>query len=331
MNTETASTIEHRPESTVEPDGATPNGVAAVETPKQYFATIAPGPDRCLPLDFVNAVSALEGTLNMPVWLLVLRPGLQELMIEGKVVESFLQAKASIPVESRVALLIDSPGGQARAAYRIADLFRRRCGGFTAVVPRYAKSAATLVCLGADNIILGSDAELGPLDVQIFDADYEGIRSGLDEVQSLDRLHSSALQAVDQCVLAWTVRSGKKLDTLLPLACSFVASMMRPLFEKIDTVNYTQRSRLLREAEEYAIRLLQPQYRQDEAEEIARALVEQYPDHSFVIDEREACEIGLRITSPTAEQDQIFDLMRPHLRRLTAVGRIEEVANETQP
>jgi ClpP class serine protease len=33
-------------------------------------------------------------------------------------------------------------------------LLKRHCGGFVAVVPRYAKSAATLLALGADEIIL---------------------------------------------------------------------------------------------------------------------------------------------------------------------------------
>ncbi len=49
-------------------------------------------------------------------------------------------------------LVIDSGGGYAQAAFQIANLFRRHAGGFTAVVPRYAKSAATLLTLGADEI-----------------------------------------------------------------------------------------------------------------------------------------------------------------------------------
>jgi hypothetical protein len=56
------------------------------------------------------------------------------------------------------ALVIATPGGSAKSAFQLAMLLKRHCGGFVAVVPRYAKSAATLLALGADEIILGSNS-----------------------------------------------------------------------------------------------------------------------------------------------------------------------------
>ena len=41
-------------------------------------------------------------------------------------------------------------------------------------MPFWAKSAATLLCLGADKIVLGEHAELGPLDVQIYEEKKAG-------------------------------------------------------------------------------------------------------------------------------------------------------------
>ena len=38
---------------------------------------------------------------------------------------------------------------------------------FTIIVPNFAKSAATMMCLGADKIMMGYLAELGPIDPQI--------------------------------------------------------------------------------------------------------------------------------------------------------------------
>jgi hypothetical protein len=100
--------------------------------------------------------------------------------------------------------------------------------------------------------------------------------------------------------------------------------MMKPMIEKIDTVHYTQTSRVLKVAEEYATRLLVPQYPPEMAKIIARHLVEKYPEHAFVIDSAEAARFGLRTTVPSSEQTAIFDQMTPFLNDMTIIGKIEE-------
>lgn len=67
-------------------------------------------------------------------------------------------------------VIIDSAGGDADAAYHIAKLLRNYCKGkLTFIVPRFAKSAATLLCCAGDSIVMNLPSELGPLDTQIFD------------------------------------------------------------------------------------------------------------------------------------------------------------------
>ena len=43
-------------------------------------------------------------------------------------------------------------------------MLRRHCGSFLALVPRVAKSAATLMVLGGADVYMGREAELGPLE-----------------------------------------------------------------------------------------------------------------------------------------------------------------------
>jgi hypothetical protein len=64
---------------------------------------------------------------------------------------------------------------------------------------------------------------------------------------------------------------------------------MRPLVEKIDTVHYMKLSRMLKEGERYALRLLRQEY-PARAEEIAERLVSKYLSHGFVIGYEEASE-----------------------------------------
>lgn len=65
-------------------------------------------------------------------------------------------------------LLINSAGGNGNAAEKLLMMCRKRFSeSFTIIVPNFAKSAATMMCLGADKILMGYLAELGPIDPQI--------------------------------------------------------------------------------------------------------------------------------------------------------------------
>ena len=100
---------------------------------------------------------------------------------------------------------------------------------------------------------------------------------------------------------------------------------MRPLLERVDVVQYTNRLRTLKVAEEYAVRLLRPHYPTPVAKRIARHLVEKYPEHGFVIDYDEAREIGLRVKEPTAEQTVHLDEILLHVSSMTAFGRVVQI------
>lgn len=67
------------------------------------------------------------------------------------------------------ALLLSSPGGSGLAAERIINVCRSysATGEYTVIVPGKAKSAATMICLGASKIIMGKTSELGTIDPQI--------------------------------------------------------------------------------------------------------------------------------------------------------------------
>ncbi len=73
-------------------------------------------------------------------------------------------------------LLLNSPGGDALAAERIVNICRSYSdnGRFTVIVPKMAKSAATMICFGAQAIGMSPTSELGPIDPQIPIFDAEG-------------------------------------------------------------------------------------------------------------------------------------------------------------
>jgi hypothetical protein len=238
-----------------------------------------------------EAALKLRDLLQKDIWLLSEGP---DWMLMPWIFQGFRNKKSEMKGRD-VALILDSYGGISLAAYRIASLFQTHAASFTVLVPRIAKSAATLLALGADEIILGEDAELGPLDVQVQDYDVEEDRvSALDMVQAIEQLEESAIDVAMRMLKSLKHRTKKRVNLLLEPSLQFAAEVTKPLFEKIDSVSYSRHSRMLKEAEDYAVRLLvRRKFSRVEAEAIARDLVKQYSTHEFVIDLEECKQLGI--------------------------------------
>lgn len=71
-------------------------------------------------------------------------------------------------------LLLCSPGGDGETALRMVRSMQARCRELTILVPDMAKSAATIVCLGAHHIVMGPGGDLGPIDPQMIFTDDSG-------------------------------------------------------------------------------------------------------------------------------------------------------------
>jgi hypothetical protein len=65
-------------------------------------------------------------------------------------------------------LIINSNGGDGNVAEKIITMCRQRfTKSFKVIVPNFAKSAATMIALGSDEVLMGYLAELGPIDPQL--------------------------------------------------------------------------------------------------------------------------------------------------------------------
>ncbi len=176
------------------------------------------------------------------------------------------EALSTCDREKPILLILSSSGGDVAAAYLIAKLCREHTNRtFEIAVPRRAKSAATLICCGADKIHMGSLSELGPIDPQF------GVVPALALKYSIEHIAQLAGQ--------YPAASGMFSD--------YLTKSLR-----VEALGYFER--VAESATQYAVRLLQarrtkPENRDNEA--IAKRLVYSYKDHGFVIDAREAAEI----------------------------------------
>jgi hypothetical protein len=73
-----------------------------------------------------------------------------------------------------VDLILHSPGGSPEAAEAIVDVLRTQFKNVRVLVPVMAKSAATMIALAANEILMPTSAELGPIDPQFLLSDGRG-------------------------------------------------------------------------------------------------------------------------------------------------------------
>ena len=71
------------------------------------------------------------------------------------------------PSSKEVDLLIESFCGDALTSWRIISILRARFNKIHVIVPSECFSAATILALGADSIVMGKYGCLGPIDPQI--------------------------------------------------------------------------------------------------------------------------------------------------------------------
>jgi ClpP class serine protease len=76
--------------------------------------------------------------------------------------------KVTLRNSKGVYLILESSGGYGNVAEKLLHVFREVfTKSFNIIVPNLVKSAATMLSIGADKIIMGTNSELGPIDPQI--------------------------------------------------------------------------------------------------------------------------------------------------------------------
>lgn len=110
-------------------------------------------------------------------------------------------------------VMLVTPGGDGETAIRLVRQAQARCRQLTVIVPDQAKSAGTLLALGAHSILMGPTSDLGPIDPQFLMPDgslapSKAIIAAVDEAERRIQenpatypLHASLLSDVSALVV----------------------------------------------------------------------------------------------------------------------------------
>ena len=117
-------------------------------------------------LEAIRKLQAERDGSTVIAYLTSTRPNLESSMAMDviPVIYRHLTAITTPPESTRIDLLLSSNGGDGVVPWKLVTLIREFCREFNVLVPNRAFSAATLTCLGADNVIMHPMGMLGPTD-----------------------------------------------------------------------------------------------------------------------------------------------------------------------
>lgn len=184
----------------------------------------------------------------------------------------------------KIDLVMHSYGGAVDTPYKLVMLIREFCQEFAVIVPFVAKSAASMVVLGADEVVMGPISELGPIDPLVKHPLYKDLWVPVQAVQHcLDYLQRSLADSPD------------------PELVTFILS---PMLNKLDPWLLGDYEKALKASRQYAEALLSRYMLKDFPDKVpmvTKALTEAYFSHGYPIGREEAKQLGLRVTDAEGE------------------------------
>ncbi len=193
-------------------------------------------------------------------------------------------------------LFLYSRGGSSDVPWSIVSMFREYSseGSFSVLIPYKAHSAATVISLGADEIVMTKKAELGPIDITMSSGPYNPT-----EKDSTQRLPISVEDVMGYFSLLERVGCERPDEKMAGF--ELLANNVHPL--AIGAV-----SRLLEETKLVALRLLSTRadpFDEEENHQIVKKISSEIYSHSHAISRTEAVKyIGLKQVK-TAEDEEI--------------------------
>jgi serine dehydrogenase proteinase len=210
-----------------------------------------------------------------------------------KVREELIKFKKENGNLDQLDFIIESPGGSADDAYKIIRALRKSFKTVNVVIPFWAKSAATLLSLGASTIIMDEYAEFGPLDVQLIkekedSPDFER-ESALNDEYSLKRIETRSLELFQTfySVIYENADIPINKHELSKQIFDYLSNFYEPLMKQINPFKLGDKKRKLLVGEKYAEKLLQtyhPKLQKSKKDYLVDYFINGCPDHGYVID-----------------------------------------------
>src|SRR3989344_699545 len=117
-------------------------------------------------MDKKSLIAQIEGLRGSQVitYLTSDRPGPTNARVAMDVIPVISRQLREIRKTENIDLFLYSTGGDTMVPWRLVSMIREYCDKFSVLVPYMAHSAATMIALGADEIVMSDLSELSPID-----------------------------------------------------------------------------------------------------------------------------------------------------------------------
>lgn len=218
------------------------------------------------------------------------RRGLETQMAKD-VLDLFLHHLDIIQKADSISLYLYTCGGDTQAAWSIVHLIRQFCKSFEVIVPSKAHSGGTLLCLGANSVMMTKQATLGPIDPSVNSPINPHIPGAPEEA----RLPVN-VEMINGFINLATERLRMGEDTDLGAVLGILAQHIHPLVLG-HAHRATAQIRMLAE------RLISHQTKsEDQINQILAFLCSDSGSHDYTMYRDEAKALGLNIVKPDDAQ-----------------------------
>jgi hypothetical protein len=243
----------------------------------------------------IKLIAALEVARDSRVVSVITgdRPGLETRIAQDLIplLGRHLRTVKKVP---RIDLFLYSTGGEVMAGYRMVSLLREYCDHLAVLVPFRCQSTATLICLGADEIVMMPEGKLSPVDPSI-NGPYNPLIPGavIRPGTPLPVLPVSVEEVVSYVHLAKEI-GGVQGEAGLVSVFEKLTNDVRPL-----ALGQVYRART--QIRMLSRKLLQSHTAPEDEqriEDIVTMLTEKLYSHDYLISRREAKTFGLNVVVP---------------------------------
>jgi ClpP class serine protease len=208
--------------------------------------------------------------------------------IASDILPLFINHLDNIGDVDKISLILYTRGGETLAAWSLVNLIRNFCKDFEVIVPFHCHSAGTLICLGADRIVMTKQATLGPID--------PSVNSPMNPVVVINNQQMQVPVSVE-FINGYLEMATKELAVTDNATLS---TILDNLSNKIHPLVLGQVQRTRAQIQMLAKKLLKHQKLDEQKQDdIIKFLCKESGSHDYTIYRREAQnELGLNIETP---------------------------------
>lgn len=211
------------------------------------------------------------------------RPGPVNARIAGDIIPIISNQLRQIGKVENIDLFLYSTGGDTLVPWRLVSMIREYCNKFSVLIPYKANSAATMISLGADEIVMTDLSELSPIDPST-----ANVFNPQDPQNAQNKIPISVEDVMAYFDLAKNKFGIKSDEDLTKIFNKFVES--NPQIHPLALGNVNRTHNLIRQLAERLLKSHKDKMKDEDIKKIVDYFTEKLYSHQYFIGRKEAKE-----------------------------------------